>query len=583
MKGRNRDRGDTHLPSRSPFQNLRQSPWKHGRGMNEKTLADSLRVLVKPATPYPTKHVEVREARSASPLQTLKPHTNGVRMSPRRSRNKEIDEEPKMKLHESEINIFKQLCLNKHDENAAIEILLDSAESSIPELYTASSGSSDHGSRAKSRKKAGSVEGKRKFMDRFFFKSQRKPSTQFGSSDDFMDSSKENDFSGRHSSNTRDEPNIPTPPSSIPRTRISVVNTLPSVSNVGPIEKSSVDNNVERTNKTIVGNNVERTRSILDDIHEGGDTTSNISSLSGTRISSLITPVNFNRHESLGFESITDIRKCLQEMERQLGQATNKGQRVSRQKVMRALFTVADSLEDDEEKSYLKKELKTSMEVKKAEVTQPVETEPPKLDSSDDDKSELTTSDDGDFTDDEDFTLDSGTFEDEDTGTNESPFNIVSSVGNFFGVDTQNQHAVEEVLDDLLWTEFVSSRQGNNHKKKNNGVNSRSNTSIERSRKISMHVKEYEDTHNKGQESRARSWWRNNPSKEEDYYSSSSSEDDFESYLPTSITVKKRYKKPTEFENAFPRSVSNPHYKVKLVDTESRLGYEMTSYSSPVL
>ena len=586
---RNRDGGGTHLPSRSPFRNLRQSPWKLGRGMNEKTLADSLRVLVKPATSHPTKHVEAREARSASPLRTLKPTTNVVRMSPRRSRNKEIDEEPKMKLHESEINIFKQLCLNKHDENAAIEILLDSAESNIPELYTASSGSSDHGSRAKSRKKAGSVEGRKKFMDRFFFKSQRKPSTHFGSSDDFLGSSKQNGVSVSHSSNTRDEPNIPTPPSSIPRTRISVVNTLPSVSNfawTGPIEKSSVENNIERTKKTIVDSNVERTRSILDDIHEGGDTTSNISSLSGTRTSSLVTPVNFNRHESLGFESITDIRKCLQEMERQLGQATNKGQRVSRQKVMRALFTVADSLEDDEEKSHLKKELKTSMEVKKAEATQPVETKPLKLDSSDDDKSELTTSDDGDFTNDEDFTLDSGTFDeeiDEDTGTNESPFNIVSSVGNFFGVDTQNQHAVEEVLDDLLWTEFVSSRQGNTYKKKNNCVNSRSNTSLEKSSKISLHVKEYEDSHNKGQESRDRSWWRNNPSKEEDYYSSSSSEDDFECYLPTSITVKKRCKKPTEFENAFPRSVSNPHYKVKLVDTESRLGYEMTSRRSPVL
>jgi hypothetical protein len=562
-----RDNIGNHLPSRLPFRNLRQSPWKHGRGMNEKTLTDNLRVLVKPATPHQTKQVETREARSTSPFRTLKPHSNGVRMSPWVRHNTEIDEEPKMKLHESEINIYKQLCLDKHDENAAIEILLDSAESSIPELYTASSESSDYGSRTLSRKKAGSVEGKRKFLGRFFFKSQHKSSTQFVSSADFLDSSKENNISMSHSSNVIDEPNIPSPPSSIPRTRISVVNTLPSVSNVawaGPLEKSGVDNNVERT------------RSILDDIHEGGDTTSNISSLSGIRTSSLITPVNFNRHESLGFESIKDIRKCLKEMEHQLGQATNKGQRVSRQKVMRALFTVADSLEDDEEKSHLKKELRTSMEAKKDKATQPVATKHLKLDSSDDDKSELTTSDDGDFT------LDSGTFEeeiDEDTVTNESPFNIVSSVGNFFGVDTQNQHAVEEVLDDLLWTEFVSSRQGNSKKKKNSGVHSRSNTSIERGRKMSLHVKEYEKSHNKGQGSRARSWWRNHPSKEEDDYSSSSSEDEFKSYLPTSITVKKRYKKPTEFENAFPRSVSNSHYKVKLVDTESRLGYEMDNTS----
>ena len=291
---------------------MRPSPWRRGRRLNEKSVADNVRVLVT---------MEVKHARSRSPFRTLKPISNGADMPPWRRRNnndnlKEVDGEPKTELHESEINIFKQLCLDKQDENAAIEILLDSAEN------TASSKSTDHGSRAMSRKKVGSTEGKTKFLDRLFFKSLRKSSTQsIGSATDFLDSSKENNHSWSHSSNVSDDPSFPSPPSSIPRTRISIVNTSPAVSNVSwtlPALKPSALGKVEKT------------RSILDNLNEGGDTVSNVSGLSGTRTGSLITPVTFNRHESLGFESIKDIRKCLKEMERQLGQATHKGQRVSR-------------------------------------------------------------------------------------------------------------------------------------------------------------------------------------------------------------------------------------------------------------
>ena len=573
-QARKRDSIGNTMSSRQPFRNIKQSPWKRSNGMNEKTLTDNLRVLVKPTTLRHTQEQNTSGARLMSPLRTLKPHLNGSCMSPWRNRNEEeIDGAPKMKLHESEVSIFQQLCLDKYDENAAIEILLDSTENSIPDVYTESSESTDHGSNSLPRRKAGSVEGKKKFFDRFFFKSERKSPMESVSSSDFLGSSKESINSMSHSSKTSDEPNIPTPPSSIPRTRITVENTFTETSKIA-WTASNVISNAE--------NNVERTRSILDDFHQGGDTISNISSLSGTRASSLVTPVDFNRHESLGFESIKDIRKCLKEMERQLGQANHTGQRVSRQKVMRALFTVADSLEDDEEKSHLKKELITSIEAKRDEVMQPAPSKPLKQDSSDDEKSELTTSDD------EDFTLESSTLDeiDEDTVENESPFNIVSSVGNFFGVDSQNQHAVEEVLDDLLWTEFVSSRQRNTNRKKSNGANSRPNTHSDRSRKSSVLVKKYKGSHTK----RDRSWWRNQPSKEEDgddddEYSSSSSEDEFKSYLPTSITVKNRYKKPTTLEDAFPRSVSNPRYRVELVDTESRLGFEMdhTSRRSPVL
>eukprot|EP00533_Pseudo-nitzschia_delicatissima_P009852 CAMPEP_0116113284 /NCGR_PEP_ID=MMETSP0327-20121206/19421_1 /TAXON_ID=44447 /ORGANISM="Pseudo-nitzschia delicatissima, Strain B596" /LENGTH=604 /DNA_ID=CAMNT_0003606621 /DNA_START=1391 /DNA_END=3205 /DNA_ORIENTATION=+ len=604
------------MSSRQPFRNIKQSRRNNGRGTKEKTLTDNLRVLVKP-TATPHKYVDENSTDGRpplSPFRVLTSHSNGPNASsPTHSRNKETQDERRMKLHESEISIFQQLCLDKHDENAAIEILLDcTVENAIPEL--SSSESTDHGSR---RKKSGSVEGKRKFFDRIF-KSNRKSQNQSVSPTDFLSSSKESNFSLSHSS---DEPSLPTPPSSIPRTRITVENTSfnPQASKVewtSPSERSRVETKVPKTRSLLdvetkiqkskspldAETKVQKTRSFLDaetkvqktmsflDVEtKGGDTISNISSISGTMTSSLFTPVNLNRHESLGFESIRDIRKCLIEMERQLGQATNKGQRVSRDKVMRALFTVADSLEDDDET-----QLQTSMETKTEEVTKPVaRSEPPKQDRIDEEDEELESSDD------EDYTLDSGTLFDEEedddhSGTNDSPLNIVSSVGEFFGVDKNGQHAVEEVLDDLLWTEFVSSRQQNTKKKKGNSARKRSSTPSQKNRKSSVQVKEDKLTENKKpNERKDRPWWRNNRSKEEeseeeseeeeDEYSTSSSEDEFKNYLPTSITVKRRYKKPPKIEDAFTRSFTTPHSKMKLVDTESRLGYEMTPRKSSEL
>ncbi|VEU33954.1 unnamed protein product [Pseudo-nitzschia multistriata] len=572
---RKRHTNGRNARSRSPFRTLRASPWIRGNGMSGKMLNDNTRGLVEAAKSNPKKMVVKRK--EPLPFRTPHPVSNGSGVSPWRHHTKGTQEEPKTELHESEISIFKQLCLDKHDENAAIEILLDSTtESSIPELYTASSESTDHGSGTPSRKKAGSVDGKKKFLDRLFFKSSRKSSSQSDSSaaSDFVDASKENNLSWSHSSNLSDEQSTPTPPSSIPRTRISVetVSASPAkVSWTGPpvrIPSAKVK--------------VDKTRSILDDTREVGDTVSNISSLSGTRASSLVTPVTLDRHESLGFESIRDIRKCLLEVERQLGKASQKGQRVSRQKVMRALFTVADSLEDDEEKDYLQKELNTAMKVERDPKVQPVAPvdKAKKADSSDDEKSELTSSDDED-----EFTLDSNTFEDGDRGEDddEPAFNIVSSVGNFFGVSTRDQQTVEEVLDDLLWTEFVSSRQKNEKSKSMNGGHSPPIMS-RKGRKKKSNKQEHGTSQNHG--SRNQSWWRNRHSEEDDDYSSSSSEVEVPSYLPTSITVKQRYKKPKSFESTVSRSTtSNPRYKVKLVDTESRMGYEMDNAPrrSPVL
>ncbi len=706
------------MASRQPFRNIKQSPREIGSEMNEKDLStDNFRVLVKPATARGGTEKTAAYTNPTSSPRTIQSHrSGGSHTSPWGINSEDTDRDPKMTLHHSEISILQQLCLDKLDENAAIELLLDSTEKNTAEIYTQSSEGSDQDSVTLPKKQTGSVEGKRKFLNRLFSKPQRKSSVESFSSDDFFDSFKENDRPMSHS-NMSDETTIPTPPSSTPRTRITVesnafprtpdtawkaysegsipktpsdqlssttkkhqiversksVERLRSTSGTH-VEKSSsttgnqiersrsttgthedrsrattknhVDrsrftnetnakslisstgkqfersrsvqrsrsatkNQIERsrsttgthfeksrsanrsyfeTSKSAGGNNFERSTSMF----EGADTISRLTSFSGTRASSLLTPVNFDRNESLGFESIRDIRKCLKEMERQLGRATDKGQRVSRDKLVRALFIVADSLEDDEDKSYLKKELETSMETRNDEVLEKPSRKPLKRNLGHDSKSEGTSSDEEDLTlDSESDSGGSDTFDrdDEDDESNESPFNIVSSVGNFLGVKSEEQQAVEEVLDDLLWTEFVSQRQKNAEKKKRNSANSRSKhhsgkgkTRSERNRRSSVETKKYKEPHAK----KERSWWRKHPLKDEDeeVYSTSSSDDDecstsssstdeFKSYLPTSITVKKRSKKPAKLEDSFPRSVSNPHYKVKLVDTESRLGYEM--------
>lgn len=95
--------------------------------------------------------------------------------------------------------------------------------------------------------------------------------------------------------------------------------------------------------------------------HDNFDTFSSMSDLSGSKATTVMysrpPPVQLNRQESLGVNSIKDIRNSLKVMEEQLGQLSHNGERVSRQKVMNALLTVADSLEDTEEREHLRKEL----------------------------------------------------------------------------------------------------------------------------------------------------------------------------------------------------------------------------------
>jgi hypothetical protein len=258
--------------------------------------------------------------------------------------------------------------------------------------------------------------------------------------------------------------------------------------------------------------------------------------------------------------------------------------------------------------------------------------------SSDDDKSDITRSDD-----EEDFTRTSvsvyedrtslSVYEDVEEQTQEKEngkFSVFSSVGKLFGMSANEKRAVEQVLDDLLWTEFVTSR---NHDKKVDGdtasLSQPSSGPLSSSRKAKSRNRQ---TKRKKSESkakqemnrlplqqaslnrprlepperspselqRARSWWRRHPTtsskfdvpsfdddEDDDDYDD---DDDFESvlsdefpdYLPKSITVRdgQRHLESKDKSNFSGFSPTNPRYRAKLVDTESRYGYEMGSTSS---
>ena len=459
----------------------------------------------------------------------------------------------KIAAYESEIdNIFQKLSLEKHDDNAAIEILLDSMENKVPNQHklpvTESLRITKQTSKDVSKAKIGATERKKKFMNRFFFKSAwTSTDSCISNAADFNESCKENrnifNSRNRQSSNISRGLSFPISPSLVPSTRITVVDNSPilrathndSIDKEKNLKLRANDNNKSafqapktscpwaspmKYNDVDINVSVRerKTKAIIDDLNEGLDTLSNISTLSG----------------SLGLDSIEDIRKCLKEMEHQLGKATQKGKKVSRHKVMQALLIVADSIdEDDEEKGYFKRELNQTMQVERKMVTQHVRPMGNlNLNSSDEEKSELTTSDS------EDFTLDISAFEDEDLENfddeNDSPFDIVSSMGRFFGIEvsTNDQQDVEEVLDDLLWTEFVSSRQ-----KKVSQIpckvslrQSRSTQST-KGRKMSLQVKEYDTCSLKKQQHGRTSVSDVSLRKNKDVSTLSS---ELETYLPTS-------------------------------------------------
>jgi len=538
----------------------------------------------------------------------------------------------KYEVQRSEINILHQLCLDKHIDNNAIEVLLGSSGSTQGFDLEFLTESLDHGSRSLSKKMVKSTEGKKTFLDRFFFKSPRK----FPQNDDPSSPVTECSKSGKEnisppfitsSADTNIKEDTAWPQITVPDVRTTYEAYFQDASkerlsspnvedpNINPREqwadlkpytgvngREYVSSPKATNTKIVAWEEVPVPVSRISEMYAKGkvnsdisDSFSNMSSLSGTRDGSIMTPVALGRNESLSYDSIKDIRKCLKEMERQLGQATNTGQRVSREKFQRALFTVADSLEDEEEL----KSSKGSQTVEDDKSQLVVNVIEPRSTSSKDDKSEVSASDDGEFN------CDTSAFgEDEPpeaVGNETEPFSVLS----FFGVSAENQQAVQEVLDDLLWTEFVSTRQEKESPKLKQSEKFETQKKNQSARKISLKIKEYDlcsenrkqkDT---GRECIHKSWWRNYSSggidrvKEEEEGSSaaddtSTTSGGFPSYLPTSITVKKRVAKPGLERKGSPAShshgLSDP-FRVtmqqdkklianELIETESRQGFE---------
>ena len=516
-----------------------------------------------------------RRGRSRSPL----PHRRQRSRSPFLPRLRKLDTENENgEVREPEFSVFQQLCLmDKQDDTSAIEIFLDDIQD-LPDLTMTSSCSTDvsHGAfpSSESKQTSSSWERKKPFLNRLFRSPSASPADR--SRGEKHPTFPEKSVDGSET----DKDYIAKPP--------------PNLSNMRSRGGLEVPHKISQR--------------ILS---ERFDSTSHISSLSGTRDITLDTPLQLSRHESLGNDSIKDIRKALKEMEKQLNYASNKGKRISRQKVMRALFIVADSLDDLDERQILKEEL--------ADLMKKEETSNRALDfaSSDDEKSVSTTSDE------EELTQSSSTiFQEEDespTQEDMSPFNLLSSVGRFFSISSDEKNAVEQALDDLLWTEFVTSRQAcaatkdrsqaldcsseseaswsKKYESETLSSASGENSGIRSSPKY-VYLKPPQET-NKPQHGnqefetvtqarpfsrsiplarspgrRERSWWRGRQSSLNSITRSSQASRDLQdhndfAYLPESIRVKSRDKLSHRFV------APQQPYHMKLIDSESRYGYEI--------
>ncbi|KAL3920392.1 MAG: hypothetical protein SGILL_003287 [Bacillariaceae sp.] len=570
----------------------------------------------------------------------------------RRSTNRENENDIKnnhFKIQESEINVFQQLCLGKHDENAAIEILLDSPDrisnldesfsdysdvgptfqlSSIQEdnasidknsTFSTASISTGNGSsvrrkqtpsvstptrsirsssRELSKKKAEGMEAKRMFLNRFFFKSSPKRNNKaaFPVVADAPVAADENVLTLSH---TSQQSKPPQRSNTVDRRSSSDTRDTFRAATTG--KWSTPKTPSYRTN---AAPNIPSNATVLS---ERFDSFSNVSDLSGSLATSYRHTTPFQRQQSLGIESIKDIRMCLQEMETQLARASNKGQRVSRHKLVKALFVVADSLDDSDEKTQVKAELEDAMKTENGVVSQLYTHN----EQDDEDNEEL---DDVSSSTEEDFTYASGTSaeeEGEEASAMEeaSPFNIMS----FFGVSSENQAVMGEAFDDLMWNDFVSSRK---EKERGNDRQNPRNRALEqaaaqrKSHKVELHVKDFgpstksraQSLPDNRQPERTRSWWRNHPSKNGSDFrnerrteeESSTDTEEFSSYLPTSITVKKKSRE-TDVErssSAVPFAQhGNRQYNLTmhqqqqqqqphLIETESRIGFEMGRASS---
>lgn len=526
-------------------------------------------------------------------------------------------------VHESEINIFQQLCLDKHDDNAAIEILLEEPltlfkHQDIPDLCPTSSCSTTDVSPntlPSPQQTPGPFERKGTFLKRLFKSPSKSPVLE----SEPLENVPSRGSIASASSDGDDAYFIPKPPSRIPSVR----------------DKS--DLKIPYTMSKRIAS-------------QRSETLSRMSSLSGTGDSSFTRPHALNRHESLGNDSIKDVRKALKEMEKQLGNASSHGKRISRQKVMRALFTVADSLDDLEERQRLQKELSGLMKMDREERRQQDLPSPSDGSSSnDDDSSEISScSDDEEGSEEEDPIVGAQAEANLSKDEKDSSFNLFSSVGKFFSISPDEKKGVERALDDLLWTEFVITRHTNTPTKEepsfredgfprgtsSNQTNPYPNFSSTTRLAVSPTVPNPEksqkhrhiesssrhdswnmlgtvqmtnlapdttDFERRGrhQESefpspiqlqeqspcrRGRSWWRRRPSQVlikndalGEYGHSPCTDFENHGYLPPNIELNndKKYRN-------IERSQSVPQanmYQMKMVDTSSRCGYEMTTAS----
>lgn len=243
-------------------------------------------------------------------------------------------------------------------------------------------------------------------------------------------------------------PIFPSPPSTLPHVRVGVISSKPTT-----------DDSLNNTEETF----------------------STMSELTGTFHNNIKLTRQYESFcESLGNESIRDIRKALKEMEKQIASASTHGQRVSRERVMRALFTVADSLEDDIEREYLRNELH---DISRKERQRRYNT------TRGGGRLMMVTAS---FDDDQSQSRNPTIWEEEDIAS--------AFVEDDF--DDDDKSKISSVLDDLAWTEFVNDRSSAT------GSSSKGSRKSAKSKNRHRHRHRKEAASYTCDDDQSRSWWR---------------------------------------------------------------------------
>jgi hypothetical protein len=354
----------------------------------------------------------------------------------------------------------------------------------------------------------------------------------------------------------------------------------------------------------------------------------NSTSSQGSRLSK-------RQEESLVHQSMSDIRKALQEMHKDLGQTSGQRKGVSRRKVIRGLSKMADNLEDPEERAKLRRELSVLMKEEKAERNLSGRSVP-ELSAFDGESKVMVDGGDETCTQVSVRTA----FEDVDgksqkMGKDTPTFRFTSSV---FKAEPEEQSTAERVLDDLLWTEFVAHRQHTTIDLKdpviavnwdadscistlntNSACSLSKASSLRRQRqargqkvlaklnasgpgtakfppsikapvnqRYAKHQEQQRDppeksSPEKSKSKSSRSWWRRrqNPLAGKDTfvlkpYRPIKSALDQQMYLPTSVSVRRPHKCQQIVANGDETVSVKSTYQAVLVDSASRHGFEMT-------